>query len=234
MIALAPAPLGHEALDDPRCPTHLARATLADIARVNRLFGGIAAARYGLDLLLAAGATASTLTLLDVGAGGGDVASALAVRAAARGVRLTPIAVDSHRAAAALCRTAGLRSVLASAAALPFRDRTVDIVLASQFLHHFRRETAMALLRAFSATARIGVVVAEPRRSLGAAAGIWAASFALGLNPVTRRDGVLSVRRSFTGADLRDTLAGAGVRATVHRRPGFRLVAAWRTDHAHG
>jgi SAM-dependent methyltransferase len=234
MTAFSPSPLGAEALDDPRCPDAVARATLADIARVNRLFGGRAAAVFGLERLLAAGPVPPRLTLLDVGAGAGDVAPSLVSRAAHRGVRLVPIALDAHRAAAALCGGAGLAAVVGSAAAPPFRERSVDIVLASQFLHHFSRTAAAALARAFGQLARVGVIVAEPRRSAAARAGIWAASLALALHPVTRRDGVLSVRRSFTAPELHAALADAGVRAPVWRRPGFRLVAAWRTDGAHG
>jgi SAM-dependent methyltransferase len=233
MIILTASPVGEEALDDPRCPDGLARATLADIVVVNRLFGGRAAAVYGFDRLLAAGPVPARLTLLDVGAGAGDLTAALVRRAAARGLRLVPVAMDTHRAAATLCAGAGLLSLVASAASPPFRERSVDIVLASQFLHHFSREAAARLARAFTGLARLGVIVAEPRRTPAAAAGIWAASYALGLHRVTRRDGVISVRRSFTAPELGAVLAAAGVATPVRRRPGFRLVAAWRTDDAH-
>lgn len=234
MIELAPAPLGREALDDPRCPDPVARATLADIALVNRLFGGRAAAGFGLDRLLAAGPVPPRLTLLDLGAGSGDLAIALAARAARWGVRLRPVAVDLHRSAAAMCRDAGVDPVVARAGALPLREGAVDLVLASQFLHHFSREAAARLVRHLCGLARVGVIVAEPRRAALAAAGIWAASLALRLHHTTRRDGILSVRRSFTVAELSALLAAAGVRGRVWRRPGFRLVAAWRTDRAHG
>jgi len=235
VTGLPRSPLGVEALDDPRCPDDLARATLRDIGRVNRLFGGRAAAAFGLGRLLEAGpAPSPRLTLLDIGAGAGDVAAALVPVAAARGVRLVPLTVDAHRAAAALCRDAGLAAVVASVSAVPFRERSVDIVLASQFLHHFSRDAAAALAGAFARLARVGVIVCEPRRSTAAAAGIWAASLALALHPVTRRDGVLSVRRSFTATELGEVLARAGIRTPVWRRPGFRVVAAWRTDGAHG
>jgi predicted nicotinamide N-methyase len=235
MTALPLSPLGVEALDDPGCPDDLARATLGDIARVNRLFGGRAAAVFGLGRLLQAGpAPAPRLTLLDIGAGAGDVAAALVPAAAARGIRLAPITLDAHRVAAALCGGAGLAPVVARVSAVPFRDRSVDIVLASQFLHHFSRDAATALAGAFARLARVGVIVAEPRRSRAAVAGIWAASLALALHPVTRRDGVLSVRRSFSAPELARMLARAGIRTPVWRRPGFRLVAAWRTDRADG
>jgi SAM-dependent methyltransferase len=234
VTALTASPVGSEALDDPRCPDGLARATLGDIARVNRLFGGRAAARFGFDLLLAGRTPPPRLSLLDVGAGAGDLAAALARRAAARGVRLVPVALDAHRVAAGLCAGAGLLPVVADAASPPLAERSVDIVLASQFLHHFSRDAAARLAGVFSGLARLGVIVTEPRRTPLAAAGIWAASFALRLHPVTRRDGVVSVRRSFTAPELRRVLAAAGMAVRVHRRPGFRLVAAWRTDDAHG
>jgi hypothetical protein len=110
----------------------------------------------------------------------------------------------------------------------------VDIVLASQFLHHFSRDSVPGLVRAFDRIARLGVVICEPRRTRAAAAGIWLGSLALGFHRVTRRDGVLSVRRSFTAAELAERLADAGIQALVRRRPGFRLVAVWRTDRADG
>jgi SAM-dependent methyltransferase len=233
VIALTPSPLGVEALDDPRCPPLLARRTLEDIARANRLFGGRGAPAFALDLLLR-DAPAGRLTLLDVGAGGGDVARALVARARRRGTELVVIAADRLRAAADLCREARVMSVVASAGALPLRDGSVDVVLASQFLHHFSREAAAELVRAFDRLARVGVIVSEPRRSPFAAAGIWLAALALGFHRVTRHDGVLSVRRSFRRRELQALLARAGVDARVHRRPGFRLVAAWRTPRAHG
>ena len=234
MIALTPAPLGREALDGRDCPLPIARATLEDIGSVNALFGGRSAAAFGLDFLLRGRSPGERLTLLDVGAGAGDITAALARRARVRGIDLVPLPVDTHRMAASLCREAGLHPVVASAGALPFRPGAVDIVLASQLLHHFDRATAIALVRAFDELARVGVIVAEPRRTPWAVGGIWLAALALGLHPVTRRDGIVSVRRSFTTAELRRLLAGAGIEGSVHRRRGFRLVAVWRPDHAHG
>jgi ubiquinone/menaquinone biosynthesis C-methylase UbiE len=125
-----------------------------------------------------------------------------------------------------------VQPLLAGAGALPLRDRGVDVVLASQFLHHFTRASAVALVREFQRVARLGVILCEPRRTPMAAAGIWTAAVVLGFHAVTRRDGVLSVRRSFTPGELSALLAEAGVRGTVRRRPGFRIVAWWRSNHA--
>ena len=71
-------------------------------------------------------------------------------------------------------------------------------------------------------------VVADIRRSAVAAAGIWLASFPMQLHPVTRRDGVISVFRGFSGNELREVCARAGITALVKRHPGWSLTAAWR------
>ena len=200
--------------------------------RSNTLFGGRAAVSFGVDLLLAGTAPHRRITLLDVGAGGGDIARFIARRAARGGIDVRPVALDRHPAAATLCRDAGLPSVVADAWALPLAARSVDIVVASQLLHHFRRDAAVWLVRELAGVARIGVVIADLLRSRAAAMGIWLASFALGFHGVTRRDGVTSVRRGFTAPELSDVLAAAGVRTAVHRRPGFRVVAAWAPPRA--
>jgi ubiquinone/menaquinone biosynthesis C-methylase UbiE len=232
VITLDPSPLGVESLDDPACPVPLARATLRDIATANALFGGRAAAVYGVARLLAGVPAGTRLTLLDVGSGSGDVGRAVVRRASRRGIRLTAVALDHSRTAAAMARATGIEPVLARAEALPFRDGAADVVLASQFLHHFTRRSAEALIRAFDRIARLGVVLCEPRRTPLAAAGIWAAAHLLGFHAVTRRDGVLSVRRSFTPAELAAVLHAAGVHGAVCRRPGFRVVAWWRRQNA--
>lgn len=182
--------------------------------------------------MLAGRPSPEPLTILDVGAGSGDIAAFLARRATRRGIRLRPVALDCHRSAARLCRDAGLPSLVADVWSLPLTERSVDVVVASQLLHHFTREAGVRLLGDLTRLARVGVVVADLCRARAAALGIWLASFALAFHPVTRRDGVTSVRRGFTEAELAGLLRAAGIPASVHRRPGYRLVAAWRVPGA--
>jgi SAM-dependent methyltransferase len=233
-VTLAISPLGSEALDRPGGPTVVVEATLHDIARVNAWLGGRAAAAFGLDTLLQGTRGGPPLTLLDVGAGGGDIARHLVRHAARRGVVLAPLAVERHPVAARLCLREGVTAAVADGASLPFADRSVDVVLASQLLHHLTPESGAVLLGELSRVARVGVIVADLRRHPIAAIGFWLTAQAMGLHPVTRRDGVTSVRRGFTRAELSDLLGVAGVSGAVHRRPGYRLVAVWRAAGAHG
>ncbi len=232
--SLAPSPLGAEALDQAEhCPPEVARATLMDLTVSNSLLGGSRAAAFGLDRVLDATAFPHPLTLLDLGAGSGDVATYLVRHAARRDVTLVPIALDLHREAVRRCRRARVAALAADLAQLPLGPRSVDIVLASQLLHHFARDAAAEIVRRMDRVARVGVIVADLRRHPLAMAGFWTAAHLLGFHPVTRHDGVLSVRRGYVPRELTAVLAAAGVAAPVVKRPGYRLVAAWSTAHAH-
>jgi ubiquinone/menaquinone biosynthesis C-methylase UbiE len=217
---------GHEILDDADIDAATRIRSINDVTRSNVLFGGRRAAVGAVQDLLEPGAS---FTLLDVGTGLGDIPAAIARLAEARGARVFTIGLDE---ALELLTSAGadLRAaVRSSAAALPFRDHSVDVVLCSQVLHHFAGDDLARIVRELNRVARRRVVVADLRRSRIAAAGFWLASFPLGFHPVTRHDGVVSVFRGFTAAELRSLVRETtGVLPVVHHHLGFRLTASWR------
>jgi ubiquinone/menaquinone biosynthesis C-methylase UbiE len=116
----------------------------------------------------------------------------------------------------------------ADALQLPLGDRSVDIAMCSQVLHHFDRAGAMTVLRELHRVARLRVIVSDLHRSWFAAAGIWLASFPLFFHPVSRHDGVLSVLRGFTRRELDELVRSTvGQQAEVRYRLGFRVTASW-------
>ncbi|NOT09722.1 MAG: methyltransferase domain-containing protein [Gemmatimonadales bacterium] len=229
MSRLEPATLGSELLDDPGADPAKVCRSLRNIARANRWFGGAAAVRYGLRQAFEDLPPGAALTLLDVGAGAGDLTHMATVWAAGRGVRLVPFGLERHPAAARLARDGGLPTVLGDGGVLPLRDRSVDLVLLSQVAHHFAPNAIVRLFRECGRVARRAVIVADLRRSPLAALGFALGSRLLGFDDDTVRDGALSLRRGFSAASLRALLESAGARAAVARRTGARLVAVWRT-----
>ena len=217
-----------ELLDDPHADGATVLASLADVARSNRLFGGRRAALAALDGFMRKEPRGAGLVLLDVGTGLGDIPAAAARSARVRGVPLRLVGVERHRAAARAARGNGVASVVAEAAELPLRAGSADLVLCSQVLHHFSGDAAERLVRELDRVARRGVVIADLRRSVVAAAGFFLASFPLRFHPLTRRDGVTSVLRGFSDAELANLCRAAGVEPEVRRHAGFRLTAAWR------
>lgn len=233
---------GHEFLDDPSLPAELRQRSVREIARSNILFGGTRAALGALDEIFrrvrarhgerpeSAGRRESCpLTLLDVGTGAGDIPAAARRRASRRGVELTTIGLDGSDTLAAASRSYTTHALCGDALALPFADGSVDIVLASQLLHHFEGRDAARVLAEMHRVARLAVVVSDLRRSWLAATGFWIASFPLRYHRVTREDGVTSIFRGFTAGELRDLVRDTvGARADVRRRLGWRVVASWR------
>lgn len=228
--ALAPSRRrGIELLDDPSSDTALATRSLQDVARSNRWFGGANAVIAELvPVLAAARGRSAPLTLLDVGTGAGDIPE-LARRIADRGgVRLLTMGLEVTPALAAASRPRSGDAIAGDALALPFADRSVDIVACSQVLHHFEAADGARLLAEMNRVARVRVIVADIRRAWAAAAGLWVGSWALGFHPVSRHDGVVSVLRGFRAAELSAAVVAAtGCLPSVRNRRGFRVTASW-------
>lgn len=222
--------VGVEALDDPGADPVLVRRMLRDIARSNRWLGGGRAARHGLAQLLAPADRGTTLTLLDIGTGAGDLPHALTRWAARRGVTLRGLGVERLPAAAALAHAGGLPTILACGGTLPLADGSVDIVLASQLAHHLDADGTIALCREAARVARRGVILADLRPSSLGAIGYRLAGPLLGCHPVTVRDGVLSLARGRDAASLAALATQAGARDVLATSlPCARVVIAWRT-----
>ncbi len=226
--SLSVSPVGHELLDDPAADPGAVAQSLRNIQRSNRWFGGASAVRHGLARVLAGVPRGTELSLLDLGTGAGDLPRA-AVRWALRlGVRLRPVGLERSRVAAAMARGAGVPCAVGCAGAPPLREKSVDLVLASQLVHHLAPASAVRLLRTCDRLARVGVIVADLRRGRLAPLAFWAGARALGFDRHTLADGLTSIRRGYTPRELGALLAEAGVIGRVSRRPMYRLVATWR------
>lgn len=228
MEPLTIAPIGVELLDDPAADPLLTAESLRNIVRSNRWFGGAAAVRYGLRRALGHTTRGTTLSLLDLGTGAGDLPRVARRWGERRGVCLVPVGLERSRVAAGIARGAGVPCAVADAGAAPIREKSVDVVLVSQVAHHLEARSVVRLLRACDRLARHAVIVADLRRGWLGRAVFWVGARALRFDPVTVADGMTSIRRGYTVKELRGLLARAGVEGTVARRPGYRLVATWR------
>jgi SAM-dependent methyltransferase len=217
---------GREYLDDPAINARIAERSMGDVARSNALFGGAHAVLAELDDFFLV--PRSSFSLLDVGTGLGDIPARVRARAARHGITVCTMGLDTSETLASAAQDRALPVMRADARHLPVADRTFDVVLCSQLLHHFRGDDGTVLLRELDRVARRRVIVSDIRRSWLAAAGIWLASWPLGFHPVSRHDGVVSVLRGFTLDELSTVVrAAVGVIPRVRRHRGFRVTASW-------
>jgi ubiquinone/menaquinone biosynthesis C-methylase UbiE len=214
-----------ELLDsDAGTPKEIAQS-LGDLRAINRRFGGIRTLRTLVERVAEASG-ARQLTLLDIGAGSGDVPLGAAARVAARGTAVSVTLCD--RAATHLPR-GGARCVVGDALVLPFRDASYDLVSCSLFLHHLEPAEIARFVPEAMRVARRALVINDLRRG-------WIHHFVVRLaaalfkSRITRHDARVSVRRSYTPGEVRAMLRSAGVqRVELRRRYFFRMaVVAWK------
>ena len=208
--------LDGEMLDPPEL-----RANLRELAMLNRLPGGTAASIAAIDGLADG---VRNLSVLDVGAGGGEMALAFARHGRRGAARWKVLAVESHPQVLAIAsrRTArddDVTTLLADARALPLEDASVDVAHASLLLHHLEPQDALALLAELARVARIGVVINDLRRGLLPYLVIGALTLALTRSAYTRHDGLASARRAYTLRELDELLRAAGLMPVSRTAP---------------
>ena len=212
---------GVELLDDPATADEVRERAMADVARSNALFGGSRAVARALRHALRAD---RPMLLLDLGTGTADIPARITKRHPDVAVVGLDRSLPLLRAARSRLRAAVAGSVLQ----LPLDDASVDVVVCSQLLHHFQEREAVTLVREAHRVARAWIVISDIRRSWIAAGGFWLASTALRFHPVTRHDGVVSVLRGFTAAELRALIRQAvGADPSIEHGMFWRLTAVW-------
>ncbi len=186
-------------------PAELA-TNLSDLARLNRLPGGAAASTDAVARLLAG----TPGHVLDVGTGRADIP----LRMAARGWSVVALESDPEVLTIARQSTAAepaVQVVAGDGRSLLFPDAAFDVAHCSLLLHHLDRPEAVALLREMRRVARRGVVVNDLRRGWLPLLATGVGVALLGRCRATRHDGLLSVRRAYTVAELDDLLLEAGL-----------------------
>ncbi|NUU32885.1 class I SAM-dependent methyltransferase [Arthrobacter sp. C9C5] len=218
-----------EEMDRPDCDPARLERTYAQFALVNRAVSGWRGIyRQQLKPLLSAG---SATTLLDIGCGGGDVPVLLSRWAARDGLRLEITAIDPDPRAAAFAASrrtrGGVRFRRQTAAELLGEGARYDVVVSNHVLHHLDAGELAGFL-AESAALSAGTVIHNDLRRSPAAYGLFYAGATPFLGSYIRQDGLTSIRRSYTAAELR---AAAPPGWTVLARAPFRnLLVLDRTQ----
>lgn len=192
----------------------------------NRLFGGAVAVTAELRAI--APSLPRRATLLDVGTGMGDIPALARQIAAQYDVTLRTIGLDLDETLAHAAAGRTSHAVRGDALRLPFADKSVDVVVCSQVLHHFFDDDVPRLLQELDRVARVRVIIGDLVRSRLAMPLFWVAAMALRYHRVSRHDGLVSIGRGFTTTDLQAAIVGAlGHGACIRKRPGWRVTATW-------
>jgi hypothetical protein len=209
-------------------------ANLADLRRINRFLGGTRVVLGSLAEAIDKGVR--SVSLLDVGTGSADIPCAVSEWCRVRGIDCKTSALDISERNLRIARTRlgisrDVSLVRADSLELPFVDKSVDYVTASLFLHHFRDEDVVRLLRGFALIARRAVIVNDLIRNLVPYWAIRLGAPILAKSFLTSNDGPVSVLRGFTPAELTSLAERAGLhRFTVRRVFPYRISLVANVD----
>ena len=195
-----------ELMDAPGLPPGEVEEAYRVLRRVNRHLGNLRTIRREFRRFLAEDLTRTAATsVLDLGSGSGDIP--LAFQTMLKDTRSAQImALDRDKTAASV---AGQRLpvICGDALRLPFADRSVDLVTAVKFAHHFSGDSLTRLIGEMTRVARHRVIILDIRRHQFAYWGFRAWSRVFTTNRLVRYDGPLSVLRGFTREELRSEAA---------------------------
>jgi ubiquinone/menaquinone biosynthesis C-methylase UbiE len=201
-----------ELMDLPNLDENALRSDLLNLARLNRTFGGRKAVEMAFHSLARQG---DKLVLVDLAAGYGDHGRNLLRRAEAARTDIAVVAVDKQFQTLQIARDATpagqkMFFVQADARQLPFRKQGADLVFCSLALHHFADNDALTVLKEMARVGRRGTACVDLVRSRLAAFCIWLLTTFLIRDPMVRHDARLSIRRAFTGSEMKSLARRAG------------------------
>jgi hypothetical protein len=215
-----------EILDSDQCPPPEVEASLRDLSRINRWFGGVATTRALIERV-AATTGQKHFSLLEVAAGLGEVPKMAARQLARKGITVEATLLDrlhSHL-------LPGDHSVVADALALPFPCGTFDLVSCSLFAHHLEPVDLARFAGEALRVSRRAVLVNDLIRHPLHLALVYA-GFALMRSYVSRVDGLASVCRAYVPEEMRQILspdADSAARVEISRHYLFRMgVIIWK------
>ena len=189
-----------ELLDEHDAPQADMERSLRDLRRINKYLGGTTTYRR---MLRRFGAVRS---VLDLGAGTGDLLETIPGQALriALDFKIDHLLYLRERSRA--------RRVVADARRLPFRDRSIDVVTASHFFHHFDEVENTAILEEADRVSRRGVAITDTRRHYAPLLFISLVGVLRLVGRITAIDGPASVRRGYTVAEAREVAKAIGAR----------------------
>jgi SAM-dependent methyltransferase len=196
---------------------------LREIRFINRWLGDVTALKQTL-LDEIAGEKKQEFSVLDVGAGSGELLRVIAKFARKTNCKaaLYGLELNARSCAASLEESKNLpeiKAIRGNALNLPFADRAFDYVYCSLFTHHFTDEKVLEILSEMRRVARRKIFVIDLHRHKNAYLGykLFRSLFLRGR--LAKNDGLLSILRSFVPEELEDFGIRAGlknVRVTKH------------------
>lgn len=200
---------------------------LADLASVNRITRTHQPTLRWLDQAIRALPANTSITILDVACGQGDLLRMIHRFGAKRNLSITLQGLDLNPNSAIAAREATPSSMditYYTGDVFTFTPAPPpDFIVSSQLTHHLSDSEIVNFLQWMEQYARHGWFIADLQRHPLAYYGYSLLAWLARWHPIVRHDGAVSVARSFRRADWQALLAQAGIPADIRWHMPFRL-----------
>lgn len=210
-----------EIMDDFSIQDERIDLALSELNVINNYLGGNSTTRFGIKLLSSKNHSNHKLSILDIGAGSSEVLQNKINNVG------DVYSLDLNLRVCEYLKEKSLDTnvIYGNALNLPFKEKSVDIVHLSLFLHHFTESEVVSILKMSLKICKAGIVINDLRRSWLAFIGILLLTKIFSKSEMVKNDGPLSVKRGFIKTDLKNILKQLGIiRFKIYRRWAFRWL----------
>lgn len=198
-----------ETMDDFAMEGEILRDALDKIAKINQLLGGNQLTLRGVEKLIGRISKTTTISIVDVGCGNGDMLRNLADYGLKNNLDFQLIGIDANNFTVNHAQQLSRNYPNISYRCEDIFDENFaklkyDIVLCTLTLHHFKDNEIFQLLKVFNTNSNIGIVINDLQRSAIAYRLFQALCFVFRLNDMSREDGLISILRGFKKIELID------------------------------
>ena len=217
-----------EIMDDFSIGGDLLRDTLDKLENINRWLGGNKVTLNGLKTILKNYSKTKEITIIDIGCGHGDILRDIAKFGRKYNYKFTLIGTDANPTAIEYANELSVNYPELSFKtedifSEDFKNRKVDIIIATLFLHHFNEEELTSFLKQSLKQTNIGIVVNDLHRHRLAYYLFLLLSIFI-KNKMIIEDGLTSVLRGFKRKDLEALSNKINVKPQISWKWAFRFL----------
>lgn len=216
-----------EIMDDLTSSGPVIDQTLYELEVINKWLGGNAVTLNGLEKLLKRNSFKHTITIADLGCGGGDMLRLINNWATKRNISVDLIGFDANSNiidyANKNVRSPNIHFRSLDIFSDEFNQLQFDVVIGTLFFHHFSKEALVQFFKQLRNQVKVGIIINDIHRHPIAYYSIAILTRLFSRSPMVIHDAPLSVVRAFTKAELENIFQEAGYKKySIHWKWAFR------------
>ena len=206
-----------EVMDDLTCSGEVVNQTLVELEIINKWLGGNAVTLNGFHALLSSpSAKSETLTVVDLGCGGGDMLKLLAVHFKKKDLNAEFVGIDANPNIIEFAKRNAqsfpeIKFQTQDILSNDFQSQRYDIVFATLFFHHFTSDQLVEIFKSLKKQTAVGIVINDLHRHWLAYHSIKLLTKFFSRSSMVQNDAPLSVLRGFSRKELMEILQKAGI-----------------------